>query len=131
MVVWVPVVLAVLVFVCSVLLGVALCEDNGALGIPCFIIGTGFVVILAIAPIWNPSGLPLSDINPGTYKVAVVYVAGENVNIAIEWKLDAKDTQEKICYYQFKKDAFEGVLNPNSKKLVVVKTGSFKKLRLE
>ncbi len=88
------------------------------------------LVVLAFSPNWNPSGLPLQDIDPGTYKVGFVYVAGDNVNVAVEWKVDEK-ASEKIYHYQFKKDAFEGVLNPNAKKLVVVKAGSFKKLRLE
>lgn len=95
------------------------------------ILGLLFSILLALSPFWNPSGFPLRNIKQGTYKVAFVYVADENVNVAIEWKTDAKDAVEKIYYYQFKKDAFEGILNSNSKKLVVVETGNFKKLRLE
>lgn len=93
-------------------------------------VGLASILLLVFSPIWNPSGLPLSDIDPGTYKVGFVYVAGDSVNIAVEWKR-SEIAAEEICHYQFKKDAFEGVVNTNGKKLVVVQSGSFKKLRLE
>lgn len=100
------------------------------MAIPLFI-GVSFIISLAFSPIWNPSGLPIVEhIDPGTYKVAFVYVAGDNVNVAIESKKSTISLEE-IHYRQFKKNAFEGLLNPNAKKLIVVQTGSFKKLRLE
>ena len=95
-----------------------------------FLLGVLMIITISVSPLWNPSGLPILDIEPGTFKVAFVYIAGENVNIAVEWRVDEK-TAERIYHYQFKKDAFEGNLNPNAKKLVVVQSGSFKKLRLE
>lgn len=96
-----------------------------------FLFGLVSVMMLVFSPIWNPSGKPVvGNIGPGTYKVAFVYVAGENVNVAVEWKAD-ETSNENIYHYQLKKNAFEGTLNPNAKKLVVVQTGNFKKLHLE
>ena len=129
---WILALLAVFVMVAFVLLGMALSlYQDEWWGILCFFIGLFLVALLALSPVWSPSGLPLHNIDSGTYKVAFVYVAGENVNVAVEWKTDAKVVSEGIYYYQFKKDAFEGNLNLNAKKLVVVQSGSFKKLRLE
>lgn len=96
------------------------------------IIGAASIFLIALSPFWNPSGFPLIEsVDLGrTYKVAFVYVAGDNVNVAVEFK-DEMWSSERIRYHQFKKDAFDGVLNPNAKKLIVVQAGSFKKLRLE
>ena len=131
------VLLVVLVTVAFVACGNFLKYKNGkeVEAVTCFFIGFIFVWVLAFSPFWNPSGLPHGEnIDPGIYKVGFVYVAGENVNVAIEVNngaKDLKDLQESIYYYQFKKEAFEGTLNPNAKTLIVVQTGSFKKLRLE
>ena len=83
-----------------------------------------------LAPEDFPSGLPKTSIDAGTHKVGSMYIAGENVNITIE-KSGADGKTERIYLHQFPKSAFEGTLNPNAKKLVVVQSGNFKKLRLE
>lgn len=125
-----PFVLLVAIAFCFLFFGwLSFERENSNAGI-FFIFGLLFSLLLALSPFWNPSGFPLRNIKQGTYKVAFIYVADENVNVAVEGKLDEK-ADERIRYYQFKKDAFEGILNPNSKKLVVVETGNFKKLRLE
>ncbi len=101
--------------------------ELGGIGL---VVGFFSIIALVFSPMWNPSGLPRHDIDPGTYKVGFVYMVGENVNVAVEWKAEEK-VREGILHYQFNKEVFEGTLNPNSKKLVVIQNGSFKKLRLE
>jgi uncharacterized membrane protein YfcA len=108
-------------------------EDSWKPALPLFI-GALVIGALGFSPTWNPSGDPINGhIEAGTYKVAFVYVAGENVNVALEMKVnkDSDLSREYIRYYQFKVDAFDGTPNSNAKKLVVIETGSFKKLRLE
>lgn len=123
--------LCLIVFVCLTASGVCLEKHKENKGILFAVMGILVIGVLGFSPLWNPSGLPLKDIDPGTYKIGLVYVAGDNVNVALEWKTGEKGTSEKIYYYQFKKDAFEGTLNSNAQKLIVVQSGNFKKLRLE
>lgn len=134
MLVVIPVLLVILAVVLFVACGVLVENDKEMLGTLCCFLGLFLVMVLAISPMWNPSGLPLHNIDPGTYKVGFVYVSGENINVAVEWnygKNHREEIVEGMVYYQFHRDAFEGTLNSNAKKLVVVQSGNFKKLRLE
>lgn len=131
MLVFLPISLGLIVFVCLVISGVYFEKNEESKGTIFVFMGILAMIILGFSKVWNPSGLPLNDIGPGTYKIGFVYVAGDNVNVALEWKIGEKGTSEKIYYYQFKKDSFEGTLNSNAQKLIVVQSGNFKKLRLE
>lgn len=81
------------------------------------------------APLELPSGLPKTGIDAGEYKVAFIYVAGENVSVGIEM---VGNENERLYLYQFLKSAFDsGSMNPQATKLVVVESGGFRKLVLE
>lgn len=123
--------LAVLAFICWEISGSYFERKNYSQGLLCAFLGIFVMALLFVSLLKNPSGLPLNDIRPGTYKVGSVYVAGDNVNVALELKMGEKGELEKIYFYQFKKNAFEGALDSSAKKLVVIQTGNFKKLRLE
>lgn len=83
-------------------------------------------------PQYFPSGLPMTSISAGEYKVAFVYVAGENVNIGIEKTFGSKENvQERLYLYRFVKPAFDGSINTGAKRLMVVESGGFKKLVLK
>ena len=87
-----------------------------------------FIGSLLLAQNIIRNGLPVTEIDPGDYKVAFVYVAGENVNLGLEL---AKGTgPERIYLYQFSRMAFGGEINANAKRLCVIQTGSFKRLEL-
>lgn len=74
-------------------------------------------------------GYPVTDIEQGQYKVVFVYEAGDNVSLGIQTTDDKK--QDHLMYYQFPKNAFVGQITSNITELVVVKSGSFKKLELK
>mgnify|MGYP001568095642 CR=1 FL=1 len=77
-------------------------------------------------PIKMPSGLPKTSIDSGTYKVAFVYIAGENVNVGIYNKENEK---ERLYLYQFSISSFDGnALKTDGKELLVVGSGGFKRL---
>lgn len=105
--------------------------DDGISGVMCLALAAALLLLFSIlsAEVYE-NGSPVSEIAAGEYKVGFIYVAGENINVALEQKW-GKEEGEHIYLYQFNRGAFEGVLNPNAKKLVVVQSGSFKKLRLE
>lgn len=92
-----------------------------------------YFVVFVAAPIELCTGRPASRIDKGEYKVAFVYVAGENVNIGIEKNIgEGKDKSEELFLYQFPKSDFgNGPVNIRAKKLVVVEPGEFRKLMLE
>lgn len=88
------------------------------------------------APSEISTGRPLTVIDGGQYKVAFVYVAGENVNVGIEKNGEGDNKSEHLFLYQFPKSAFDsGSINPKATKLVVVESGrfwnKFRKLILE
>lgn len=109
-----------------------LCK-NESLGYIFVVIGTFFIAgdSFLIVPREIPSGLPMTGIDKGEYKAAFVYVAGENVNVGIEKKDGLENDHERLYLYQFSKSAFDGSINTNAKKLVVVESGSFRKLVLK
>jgi len=85
--------------------------------------------LLIAAPEQLPTGAPKTSISDGEYKVASVYVAGENVNLILEIKYFKA---ESPFLYQFPLTAFDGgQVNQNGKKLTVVTSGNFRKLKLE
>ena len=92
----------------------------------------GAVLVVAIflaAPRDWPSGLPQTSIDNGTYKVAFVYVAGENVNVGVE-KKDGES--ERLYLYQFPMLAFDGnAFKTDGKELSVVESDGFRKLVLK
>lgn len=133
---WSPVLLMVLIVVCFLILGAYFggynVHDENVAFISLVLGVISISLLVAFSPLWNPScRLLYDDIDFGTYKVGFVYVAGENINVAVEWEDKGTAKKEHIYHYQFKRDAFEGIPNPNAKKLVVVQSGNFKKLRLE
>lgn len=73
-------------------------------------------------------GSPKLDIQAGEYKVAFVYQAGDNVSVGVESVFDKK---ELLNLYQFKKEAFNGQVRTDAKKLIVLESGDFKQLKLE
>ena len=87
-----------------------------------------FITIITFVdiPIKMPSGLPKTSIDSGTYKVAFVYIAGENVNVGIYNKENEK---ERLYLYQFSISSFDGnALKTDGKELLVVGSGGFKRL---
>lgn len=106
-------------------------EFKSAAGFAVSVLGVLFLVLVTFGAVpqeW-PSGLPKTSINTGEYKVAFVYVAGENVNLGIEQKYGGK---EHLSLYQFPKSAFDSdSMNTQAKKLVVVESGNFRKLVLK
>ena len=91
------------------------------------------LAVFGVAPREIPIGLPANSILNGEYKVAFVYMPGDNVNLGIEKHEDNdKESTERLYLYQFPKSAFgNDSINLQSKKLVVVESGSFKKLVLK
>jgi len=87
------------------------------------------VVIALVAPVELSRGMPKKHISAGGYRVASVYVAGDNVSVWVESMDD--DKTEHLIFYQFNKKAFGGEIKIEAKKLVVVESGDFKKLQLE
>ena len=87
------------------------------------------VVIFLVAPHDWPSGLPQTSIDNGTYKVAFVYVVGQNVNVGVE-KKDGES--EHLYLYQFPMSAFDGnAFKTDGKELSVVESDGFRKLVLK
>ena len=87
------------------------------------------LAIFLAAPRDWPSGLPQTSIDNGTYKVAFVYVAGENVNVGVE-KKDGES--ERLYLYQFPMSAFDGnAFKTDGKELSVVESDGFRKLVLK
>lgn len=106
-------------------------EFKSAAGFAISVFGVLSLVLATFAgvPQELPSGLPKTSINTGEYKVAFVYVAGENVNLGVEQKYGEK---ECLYLYQFPKSAFDSdSMNTQAKKLVVVESGNFRKLVLK
>ena len=102
-----------------------------ALGLALLVSGAGAlgVMICLVAPVELSQGMPKKHISVGEYKVASVYVAGDNVGVWVE-SMD-KDKTEHLIFYQFDKKAFGGEIKIEAKKLVVVELRDFKKLQLE
>ena len=88
-----------------------------------FVLG---IVTFAGAPVDLPSGLPKTSIRGGEYKVVFVYETRGSVGVGIE--KEERDNEHKLYLYQFPKTAFEGSVDHNAKKLVVIESGRFKKL---
>lgn len=91
-----------------------------------------FVVIMGLPKL----GSPIIVIKPGTYKVAFVYQAGENVSLGIEKPKGNKVVEtEELYLYQFPKKDFEGEIKTGAKKLVATKLitgeGTFNRYKLE
>jgi len=87
------------------------------------------IAIFFVAPRNWPSGLPQTSIDNGTYKVAFVYVAGENVNVGVEKKYGES---ERLYLYQFPISAFDGnAFKKDGKELSVVESDGFRKLVLK
>lgn len=114
------------------------CEDvslDFLLGICLLLVGALLVgiVIFVGAPNEIPVGLPARNIVQGEYKVAFVYVAGENINLGIERNINPnnKESKERLYLYQFPKSAFESDINSQAKRLVVVGPNKFKRLVLK
>ena len=86
-----------------------------------------FLVTFVGVPEEFPSGLPRkgSALSPGKYyKVASVYVAGQNVYVGVEMKVN---NHERLFLYQFPRVAFDDYINIDSKRLVIVEANGFKK----
>jgi hypothetical protein len=111
-------------------------------------------LLLSANGLWNyarsePTGLPLTQISPGVYKVGFVYQAGGNVSVGIEKEgkeAEVKSTEggiekadkykvEHLFLYQLPVEDFEGLIWPDAKKLTVYKVvtgnGTFNRYKLE
>jgi hypothetical protein len=122
--------LSLIVFTVGV---VILFREEDFLGLLFSGLGLIFLIIVTFLAVPRdlPSGLPDTYLDIGEYKVAFVYVAGENVNVGIE-KEYSKSKMERLFLYQFKRSAFDsGSFNFAAKKLEVVESGGFKKLVLK
>jgi len=111
----------------------ALSQNRGFLYAICLII-CGISISIATLGISQNEfmGKPLTAIDKGEYKIAFVYMAGENVSVGIEENSGGENESEHLFLYQFPKSAFDsGSINPQAKKLTVVESGKFKKLMLE
>ena len=114
--------------------GVSVCnksEDPG--GFVIAILGVVFLVLSTffVAPMTLHTGSPAVSINAGEHQVVFVYIAGDNVNVGVEKEDQRFGEGHHLFLYQFSRSAFEGEIKENAKKLVVVESGEFKKLRLE
>jgi hypothetical protein len=123
-----------LIFIAALLLvvaGVFLITKKWAMAGVCLLSGLLFLSILVFlgAPAELPTGAPKTNIGAGEHKVAFVYVAGDNVSVGVEYPdIDKKD---RLFLYQFNKKAFDGGMKKDARKLIVIESGDFKKLRLE
>ena len=112
------------------IVGVAALGNKEIIGVLPVVIGLFIVVLMtfSIVPMEMPTGLPKagSALPPGDYKVAFVYVAGQNVNVGIEMK---DDYNECLYLYQFPKIAFDDSIKikGDSMRLVIVESNGFKK----
>ena len=97
------------------------------------ILGIMFFVILTFvtAPTTLHTGSPTTSIDAGEYQVAFVYVVGDTVSVGIKEESREFGEGVHLFLYQFSRNAFEGVVKYDAKKLVVIESGEFKKLRLE
>lgn len=98
--------------------------------------GIGAILLLILTIVLSeryPSGAPVKNLMKGEYKVGFVYIAGDNVSVGIERNFDDGQLymKERLYLYQFKKEAFDGEPRTDARKLEVIETGSFKKLRLK
>ncbi len=93
------------------------------------VLGVGCLMVLNLAPIWNSQGLPVRDIGPGTYEVVGLSVDAKDVHVII--KISHSKDDEHSNYYKFNREVFEGEPKLDAKKMTVIQTGSFKKIRLE
>ena len=92
----------------------------------------GLLLLIAATFIEAPekihNGEPASGqiLESGSYKVAVVYVAGENVTVGVEKERrvgEEKKIEEHLYFYQYKQTDFVS-LNREGTKLVVTKSPS-------
>ena len=97
------------------------------------ILGIAFlgVTTFLMAPTTLRTGSPAVSIDAGEYQVDFVYVAGDKVSVGIEREDINFGEGLHLFLYQFSRNAFEGGIREDAKKLVVVESGEFKKLRLE
>lgn len=134
-----PVIIVWVLGLALLVLGVYLSCKNGLdsfKGYLSSVIGLFFLVIVTFVgvPEEISVGLPARSIVNGEYKVAFVYMAGENVNLGIEKKSDPndKESKERLYLYQFPKSAFGSEsINIQARKLVVMESGKFRKLVLK
>lgn len=117
------------VIIALVLAGMSFEDKMPGLGFGlCILGGLALIIFAILSAIIIRTGNPIIDISQGKYKLAFVYQAGDNVSLGLEVLVDK---EEHLHFYQFKKEAFEGAIPTNAKTLVVIKSGDFKKLRLE
>ena len=124
--------LMTLTVICFIACGVFWETYKNLLGSFFFIIGAGLLCFVTYfcGPDIFKTGEPMINIDPGEYKAAFVYPAGDNVSVGIE-KANGGSEEKKLYLYQFKRTAFEGGVSRDARKLVVIESGSFKKLKLE
>ena len=133
------IVLGMVVAFLWVLSGLLIRDGREGFGFIFFIFGVAELVLFSsVSSYVLRDGSPKLDIKAGEYKVAFVYEVGERVSVGVEKEQSFFDgvlseikEEKRLFLYQFLRDAFEGDINHNAKKLVVVETGEFKKLRLE
>ncbi|OGN04288.1 MAG: hypothetical protein A2831_01125 [Candidatus Yanofskybacteria bacterium RIFCSPHIGHO2_01_FULL_44_17] len=80
------------------------------------------------------NGLPRTEISAGEFAVAFIYQDGVDISLGLSMineETTGANMERRLRLYQFKKDAFEGEIKNDAKNLVVIETGTFKKLRLE
>ena len=114
--------------------GVVVGEEPGYLaGYALSVLGTALFVAVTflVAPQTLHTGSPASSIGAGEYQVAFVYVVGDNVSVGVEREDGRFGEGVHLFLYQFPGNAFEGGVKDNAKKLTVIESGEFKKLRLE
>lgn len=128
------IVLFVVGLVCLIVGTVFVTKDpEKVLGYAYGILGVIFLAIatFAVAPVSLHTGSPTLSIDAGEYQVAFVYVAGDNVSVGVEREDGRFGEGVHLFLYQFSRNAFEGEVKDNAKKLTVTESGEFKKLRLE
>lgn len=127
------VLMGVIVVVLCMAAGVGIFGVDTPLGIGICFLGILSLVMFAFMSAQTiRMGYPIIDIDQGTYQVAFVYQAGDNVSLGLETLAVVDDKkQERLYFYQFDKKAFEGEISTKAKNLIVIEVGDFKKLRLQ
>ncbi|OGN13428.1 MAG: hypothetical protein A3J47_01585 [Candidatus Yanofskybacteria bacterium RIFCSPHIGHO2_02_FULL_43_22] len=118
-------------FVVGLGVAIAAIEDEARwLGISVLgIVFLGFATF-GFAPRALPTGAPATSIDAGEHGVAYVGPS-EAGHVDVLIFRDGQDSELSMTYYRFPKEAFDGQVNTEATKLVVVKVDGFKKLVLK
>ncbi|KKT81046.1 MAG: hypothetical protein A3B99_05425 [Candidatus Yanofskybacteria bacterium RIFCSPHIGHO2_02_FULL_44_12b] len=101
-------------------------KDGSAIG--CFVLGIATFILVICSVGSDAKGSPITNMPPGEYVVKAVVVEQDRVDLLVEMKDHDGD---HLVFCQVPLSGFDGKVNPAGKKLVVTKSGAYKKLKLE